>query len=149
MAISRNLKKTPKRSRKTPKRSRKTPKRSRKTPKRSRKTPKRSRKTPKRSRKTPKRSKSRKLIKIVKSPKKEKKYRAYFSNGKHTDFGASGMSDYTKHKDPERKKRYIIRHKKNENWKDPTTAGALSRWVLWNKPSFRASVSDYKKRFNL
>ena len=59
------------------------------------------------------------------------------------------MSDYTKHKDPERKKRYIIRHKKNENWKDPTTAGALSRWVLWNKPSFRASVSDYKKRFNL
>ena len=42
-----------------------------------------------------------------------------------------------------------MRHKKNENWKDPTTAGALSRWVLWNKPSFRASVSDYKKRFNL
>ena len=90
-----------------------------------------------------------KLIKIVKSPKKEKKYRAYFSTGKHTDFGAAGMSDFTKHKDPERKKRYIARHRKRENWKDPTTAGALSLYVLWNKPSFRASVTDYKRRFKL
>ena len=90
-----------------------------------------------------------KLVKIVKSPIKEKKYRAYFSNGKHTDFGASGYSDFTKHKDPERKKRYIERHRKRENWKDPTTAGSLSLYILWNKPTFRASVADYKRRFKL
>lgn len=59
------------------------------------------------------------------------------------------MSDYTIHKDPERKKRYIIRHKKNEHWNDPITAGSLSRYVLWNKPSLRESIKDYKKRFNL
>ena len=29
-------------------------------------------------------------------------------------FGAKGMSDYTIHKDDERKYRYIMRHKKNE-----------------------------------
>ena len=57
------------------------------------------------------------------------------------------MSDYTKHKDPERKKRYMNRHKKNENWNDYMSPGALSRWILWNKPSFRDSVKDYKKRF--
>ena len=36
-----------------------------------------------------------------------------------------------------------------ENWKDPTTAGALSRWILWGKPSLRESFNDYKKRFNI
>ena len=90
-----------------------------------------------------------KLVKIVKSPKKEKKYRAYFSNGKHTDFGAAGYSDFIKHKDPARKERYIKRHRSRENWKDPTTAGALSLYILWNKPTFRASVADYKRRFKL
>ena len=57
------------------------------------------------------------------------------------------MSDYTKHKDPERMKRYNNRHRRNENWNDPTTAGALSKWILWNKPSLKASIADYKSRF--
>jgi len=90
-----------------------------------------------------------KLIKIVKSPNKKKKYRAYFSNGKHTDFGAKGYSDLIHHKSLERQKRYLERHKSRENWNDPTTAGALSRYILWNKTSFRESVADYKKRFKL
>ena len=32
---------------------------------------------------------------------------------KHTDFGARGMSDFTKHKDKERRSRYITRHSKD------------------------------------
>jgi hypothetical protein len=116
-------------------------KRSRKTSKkRSRKN---SRKT---SRKT---SRGLKLIKIVKSPKTDKKLRAYFSDGTHTDFGASGYSDFTLHKDPERRDRYDSRHKRREDWNNPKTAGSLSKWVLWNKPSLKASISDYKRRFNL
>jgi hypothetical protein len=90
-----------------------------------------------------------KLVKIVKSPKKEKKLRAYFNDGSHTDFGAAGMSDYTKHKDEARKQRYMSRHKRNESWNSPKTAGSLSRYVLWNKPSLRGSIADYKRRFNL
>lgn len=57
------------------------------------------------------------------------------------------MSDYILHDNEERKQRYINRHAKNENWKDPTTAGALSRWILWNKPTLQASIIDYKKKF--
>jgi len=110
-----------------------------------------------RSRKTQGRSRCGKgkklsLISIKKSPKKDKKYVASFcKNGriKQTHFGAKGMSDYTKHKDKQRKSRYIQRHKSRENWRDPTSAGALSRYILWGKPSFRASVSDYKRRFKL
>lgn len=64
-------------------------------------------------------------------------------------FGARGMSDYTKHRDPARKKRYIARHRVNENWRDPLTAGALSRYVLWNKPTVEASMADFRRRFGL
>jgi len=89
---------------------------------------------------------------IKKSTKPEKKLMAIFTmdNGrkKTVHFGASGMSDYTKHRDDERKKRYLSRHRKNENWSAPMTAGALSRWILWNKPTREASISDYKRRFN-
>lgn len=93
-----------------------------------------------------------KLVKIVKSTNKEKKLMAVFENTKTgktktTHFGAAGMSDYTVHKDESRMKRYLTRHKAAENWNDPTTAGALSRWILWNKPSLTASKNDYKKRF--
>jgi hypothetical protein len=91
---------------------------------------------------------------IRKSHKKEKKFDAVFEfpdgHTKTTPFGARGMSDYTKHKDVTRRARYLKRHAgMGEDWKDPTTAGALSRWILWNKPTFKASLSDYKKRFNL
>jgi hypothetical protein len=94
-----------------------------------------------------------KLIKIQFSSKPEKKMMATFLNldnnrTKTTHFGSFGMSDYTIHKDSKRKQRYLLRHKKNENWDNPVSAGSLSKFLLWNKPTLRASISDYKKRFN-
>lgn len=90
---------------------------------------------------------------IKKSTNAKKKYMAiFYEDGKRvktTHFGSAGMSDYTKNKDDQRKKRYLDRHRKNENWNDYKSAGSLSRYILWNKPTFKASVSDYKKRFNL
>jgi hypothetical protein len=90
---------------------------------------------------------------IKKSTRKEKKLMAVFTNckssrSKTTHFGSFGMSDYTIHKDPKRKERYLNRHRKNENWNEPTSAGSLSRFLLWNKTSLRASIIDYKHRFH-
>ena len=51
--------------------------------------------------------------------------------GKKVRFGAQGYSDYLQHKDEDRRQRYIDRHRTNENWRDPTTAGFWSRWILW------------------
>lgn len=94
-----------------------------------------------------------KLLSIKPSTKPEKKYMATFETDagrtKTTHFGAAGMSDYTKSKDPERKALYLQRHKANENWNDPTSAGALSRYVLWNKTSLRDSIKDFKSKFGL
>ena len=53
-----------------------------------------------------------------------------FPNIKKTiHFGAKGMSDFTKHKDENRKKRYDARHRPNENWNDPLSAGFWAKWV--------------------
>ena len=72
------------------------------------------------------------------------------SNGRQkiTHFGATGYSDFIIHRDVARKLRYLNRHKKNENWNDPYSAGALSALILWNKPTLQASIADYKKKFN-
>lgn len=95
-----------------------------------------------------------KLISIKNSPREGKKKVAVFENRKTgrtktTHFGASGYSDYTKHRDDDRKANYLSRHKTRENWRDPTTAGALSRWILWNKTTLKASIADFKRRFGL
>lgn len=86
------------------------------------------------------------LKRIARSPAAGKKWRAHFSDGTVTDFGATGYSDYTKHGDRERRDRYIARHAKDLDTGDPTRAGYLSMFVLWNKPDFHASVRDYKRR---
>ena len=96
------------------------------------------------------------MVKMVieKGTAKNKKYKAIFYDDqgkkiKTVQFGSEGMSDFTIHKDKERKQRYLDRHKARENWNDYMSAGALSRWILWNEPTLRASIADYKKRFKL
>jgi hypothetical protein len=82
-----------------------------------------------------------------------KKFDAVFEvNGREqtVPFGAKGYSDFTKHKDVTRRARYIKRHSgMGEHWSRPNTPGALSRWILWNKPTLRASVRDFKRRFKV
>ena len=94
-------------------------------------------------------------VDIKKSPKKDKKLRAIFKDRdgkviKQTDFGAKGMSDFTIHKDKERRARYRKRHKKDLDTKDFKRAGYLSYYVLWGDSSnLSDAIKDYKKRFKL
>jgi len=90
---------------------------------------------------------------IRKSSTTGKKYDAIFINRKtgqqrKVAFGSAGMSDFTKHKDPERKKRYISRHEKRENWTNTgiLTAGWWSRWLLWSEPSLTAAKQLVKEK---
>ena len=64
-------------------------------------------------------------------------------------FGSAGASDYTQHRDPVRKRQYLARHAPREHWENPMTAGALARWILWNKETLPSSIEDYTRRFNL
>jgi len=103
-------------------------------------------------------------VTIIKSPDRKKKFRAILPGDRTVDFGASGYSDYTKHKNPSRMRSYVLRHggdvpKSIMAEKDPkkiharmlkvdtsdkeqwllggvATAGFWSRWYLWSQPNF-------------
>lgn len=89
-------------------------------------------------------------IVLQKSPKRDKKFRVTFlENGKHVDFGQKGYSDYTKHKDKERMKRYLTRHARmGENWTQSGryTPGYWSRWLLWSRPDMGSAIASVSKR---
>ncbi len=106
-----------------------------------------------------------KLISIVPSTRKGKKYKATFELDKErsvtTHFGASGYRDFTLMSDPKSKfyiknsgerekvrQAYLKRHAK-EDWMKPLTAGALSRWILWEKTTVPAAIKNYKRKFSL
>jgi hypothetical protein len=88
---------------------------------------------------------------LQKSARSEKKYQVRTLDDRIVHFGASGYSDFTKHKDVDRKARYIERHRQKENWGKSgiNTAGFWSRWLLWNKPTLAASIQDVQRRFNI
>ena len=70
---------------------------------------------------------------ITKSKNKTKKYDARIDGKKTISFGAAGMSDFTQHKDEERKQRYLDRHRKLEHWNDHITASFYATNLHWNK----------------
>ena len=107
-----------------------------------------------------------KLLKIIPSRKSGKKYDAYFlldnEKEKVVSFGASGYRDYTLINDKNSKwylpkildrnvtqASYLRRHRSNENWNNPLSPGALSRWILWNKKTLSGSIKHFKNKFKL
>jgi len=100
---------------------------------------------------------------LQKSKNPMKKWDANFilPNGKQklVSFGAAGMRDFTlspRRNQPEKdealkaRRAYISRHSgMGENWRDPLSAGALSRWLLWEFPTLEEAEREYRKRFRL
>ena len=93
-----------------------------------------------------------KLVSIIQSNVGNSRYTAIFRHDgkeKRVNFGDKRYENYTTHRDTERKKQYLLRHVKNEDWTNPMSSGALSRWILWNLPGFNASVKAYKRMFGV
>lgn len=93
-----------------------------------------------------------KTFTLYPSDNKNKRFKVYIktkTNIKKIQFGSSNHSNFTEHKDEERRLRYLKRHEKNENWSDYTTPGFWAYRILWNKPTLRASYIDTLKKFNL
>ena len=71
--------------------------------------------------------------KVFKSTRKDKKYMLEDDNGHFVHFGQMGYEDFTKHKDPERRLRYLARATKIKgNWKkNKYSPNNLSIHLLW------------------
>ena len=81
------------------------------------------------------------------SDRPEKKYCIITEDNKKVYFGQASASDFTQHKDEDRKNRYILRHQKREcqYWNNPNYASYWSLNLLWNKKSIKESYEDIKK----
>lgn len=89
-------------------------------------------------------------IYLSRSSNPRKKFMVRVGN-KTIHFGAKGYEDYTIHKDPERKQRYIDRHQSNEDWSKSgiDTAGFWSRWLLWGEPTLGQSIKKIENKFGV
>jgi len=96
-----------------------------------------------------------KFVKLRRSRNPDKKWDVFLSddNGKEyiVSFGARGMSDFTLHGDPERRERYLARHRPREDWTASglLTPGFWSRWLLWNQPTLEEGLEQVVRRFRL
>lgn len=87
-------------------------------------------------------------MRILKSTRKGKRFMVTFKNGVTTHFGASGGQTYIDHGDKAKREAYLKRHRVNEDWTDPYSAGALSRWLLWGDSSdLETNHISFMKRF--
>lgn len=87
-------------------------------------------------------------IVISPSTKKNKKYKAVIDGKKEIHFGSSAHSDFTRHKDTERKERYIARTSNQDHSKQNIASPAwMSRWISWHKPTIEESIKDLNKKY--
>lgn len=84
-----------------------------------------------------------------KSDRPDKKYYIITSTERKVYFGQAGASDYTIHKDDDRKKLYEQRHKKREDWTKSgiDTAGFWSYHYLWKYPTKTEAYKHIKNKF--
>jgi len=87
-------------------------------------------------------------MKFEKSSRAGKRFQATFANGKVVHFGQVGGQTYIDHGDKAKREAYLVRHKKRENWNDPYSPGALSRWILWgDSTSFDTNHNAFMRMF--
>ena len=82
------------------------------------------------------------------SDKPDKKFFIITSRGNKVYFGQAGASDYTIHKDPIRKIRYINRHQKREDWDKSgvNSSGWWSYHYLWSYPTKEEAYKKIKEK---
>lgn len=69
---------------------------------------------------------------------------------KTVKFGTSSNYALNPVKTKKDRNAYIARHAVSENWNDPLSRGALSRYILWGESrSVVENTRAYRKRFNL
>jgi hypothetical protein len=94
------------------------------------------------------------LIRVVPSANREKKYDAVFED-RVVSFGGrreNGVpyDDYLNSGNRMKREAYIARHRVNEDWTDPYSAGTLSRYLLWgDSRKLSENLRAYRKRFGV
>ena len=100
-----------------------------------------------------------KLLNIKPSTRKNKRLMATFKLTKKgyepkdyiVHFGAKNGSTFIDHKDQTKRTNWLKRHSYSLEKADyiPWSPAVLSWKILWNKPTLKKSIKDYKKTYGL
>lgn len=104
-----------------------------------------------------------KIVKIIKSPVKNKRFRVYMDDGEHYDFGLDKPVNgtYIDHHDNQIRDNYRKRHLGNDREYElistlTPSASLFSYYILWgdytninNNIKMLNKIFDYKKKYNL
>lgn len=80
---------------------------------------------------------------------------AIFDGGRTVHFGARGHGDFIQYwrRDTQlaraKRAQYVARHGATESWDDPARPATLSRYILWERPTLRAAVAAFRRRFGV
>lgn len=89
-------------------------------------------------------------MKIESSTRKDKRFMITFQNGTVVHFGLKGGTTYIDSGDKVKRKNYLARHKVNEDWSDPYSPGALSRYLLWgDSTDLETNHRKFMRLFNV
>lgn len=91
------------------------------------------------------------MVQFYKARDGKHKLVAKFDDGQLVPFGALGYDDFiTSGGDTRKKRNYLAKHRKREDWNDPKTPGALSRWILWGPTtSIEENIKKFKRKFSM
>ena len=85
---------------------------------------------------------------LEKSKRKNKKFVIIMNGNMKHHFGDSRYSDYTIHRDDERKKRYLTRTS-SQPQNDIHSSAFWAKNLLWNQPTLSESIKDVEKKFGI
>ena len=90
---------------------------------------------------------------ITRTPNSTKAFKAVFTDKNKTKiirFGTESNYVLNRNKTKKDRENYIKRHVVREDFNNPMTAGALSRYILWgDSRSITKNITAFKKKFNL
>ena len=89
-----------------------------------------------------------KYFPYVSTDRPSKKFYIITNDNKKVYFGQSPYEHFTGpegHGDERRRLNYISRHRKNEDWGDPNTAGYWSMWFLWSEKTYEQAYKKIRK----
>lgn len=94
------------------------------------------------------------LVDLTRVYDNNKAFKAVFilPNGRRKTVRFGTNSNYLTNTDKTKidRKNYIARHSVREDFNNPLTAGALSRWILWGETrDLNKNTRAFKKRFKL
>lgn len=97
------------------------------------------------------------LLKIVKSDKKDKRFKALFKDGKEVNFGSKEGKTFIDNETENKRKAYIKRHSLNPLEKPflnkkiyADKPSNLAMGILWGKSkNINENIKTYKKKFDI